>query len=422
MSVEPPLFRSEVLDSDSKRALGDVVLVYPISNYAMVLLALGLLSVLVLFAVLGHYTRHVTVSGVLEPGQGVVKLYASQGGVLKTLRVKEGQMVKKGEVLLVFDTEHSGAHGEAIEAELDSRLLDRLATLHSELGSTLKLQEADVVSMRQNLVALQNNRATLTMEMQTQQKRVASSEKLMTRFEHLQQSGFMSAIQTQQKADDLMDQQLRMQALQKTATSADAEIARLTSELANSPLRRQVAKAQIDRNISSTESELSRQKSNHEWSVIAPCDGMVSSLTIANNQNAGTGVSLVSIIPSDSQLQANLYAPSRALGFVQRGQVVKMKLDAFPYQKFGLVQGRVISIADSPVRAAESSAGTRLAVNGETGEPLYTIRVALDKQVVDAYGQAQRLRPGMQIEAEIEIDTRLLYEWVLEPLYSLRRG
>jgi membrane fusion protein len=127
-------------------------------------------------------------------------------------------------------------------------------------------------------------------------------------------------------------------------------------------------------------------------------------------------------VPSNSKLQATLYAPSRALGFLKPGQAVKIKLDAFPYQKFGVVAGKVVSIADSPVRASESSAGTRLAINAETGEPMYTVRVELDKQVIDAYGHEQRLRPGMQLDAEIALDTRRIYEWILEPLLSLRRG
>jgi membrane fusion protein len=134
------------------------------------------------------------------------------------------------------------------------------------------------------------------------------------------------------------------------------------------------------------------------------------------------GVPLVTVVPSNSKLQAILYAPSRALGFLKPGQAVKIKLDAFPYQKFGVAEGKVISIADSPVRASESSAGTRLATSTETGEPMYTVRVELDKQIIEAYGNQQRLRPGMQLDAEIQLDTRRIYEWVLEPLFSLRHG
>jgi membrane fusion protein len=422
MSSGPTLFRSEVLDSDGKRAFGDVLLVYPVSNYVMLALALALAAILGVFAFVGQYTRHASVSGVLEPSQGVVKLYAAQSGVLKALNVQEGQLVRKGQVLLVFESAHVAANGKAIEDELDASLRAQLATLRHELGGTAKLHDASVVTMRQDLDAAKRNRATLRSETQTQTNRVKSAARVVSRYKALQKSGFMPDMQTQQKVDDLMDQQMRLQGLQKQATSADADIARLTLELANSPLREQVAEAQLSRSISTTESELSKQQNNHEWSVLAPCDGAVASLTIAHHQNAAVGVPLVTVVPSNSKLQAILYAPSRALGFLKPGQAVKIKLDAFPYQKFGVAEGKVISIADSPVRASESSAGTRLATSTETGEPMYTVRVELDKQIIEAYGNQQRLRPGMQLDAEIQLDTRRIYEWVLEPLFSLRHG
>jgi membrane fusion protein len=422
MSSSSDLFRKEVLDSDGKRGQGAVLLVYPLSTYFMVMLALALLAALCVFAVMGQYTRHATVAGVLEPSEGVVKMYASQTGILKTSFIKEGQSVKKGDVLLVFESAHQGVSGQAVEDELDVKLSERLATLHRERDGTLQLQDADVLNMRRNLLALKSNSAASAVEILTQSQRVKSAQEMVTRFQQLEKAGYMPAFQTQQKIDALMEQQMRLQALQKAATSADDDIARLALQLNSSQLRKQVTQAQLDRTISSTESELSKQQSGHEWSVIAPCDGMVTSLTIAANQNTSMNLPLVSIVPAASILQANLYAPSRALGFLRPGQVVAMKLDAFPYQKFGMIYGKVIAIADSPGQATESTYENRLATSARAQEPVYTIRVAIDQQFIYAYGEKQRLRPGIQLDAEIRLETRALYEWVLEPLYSLRRS
>jgi hypothetical protein len=176
---------------------------------------------------------------------------------------------------LVFESEHVAANGKAIEDELDARLRDQLATLRAELGGTAKLHAASVVTMRQDLDAAKRNRSTLRSETETQAARVKSAARVVASYKALQKSGFMPDMQTQQKVDDLMDQQMRLQGLQKQATSADADIARLTLELENSPLREEVAEAQLSRNISTTESELSKQQNNHEWSVLAPCDGAV---------------------------------------------------------------------------------------------------------------------------------------------------
>ncbi|GJJ05425.1 secretion protein [Duganella rhizosphaerae] len=420
MTPDSALFRQEVMDTDRERAYGDIVLVHPIENYLIFAFVIGLFLTFSAFAWFGHYTRHESIQGVIEPSHGVIKLYASQVGVLKMSAVEEGQLVKKGQVLMVFETQHQSVNGHVIESELDAKLLERLTTLHQELGGTMRLHEAEHANAQQNLQSLLSNHEMLLAEVQTQGRRVQSAERTLTRFEQLHKEGFMSDLQTQQKMDDLLEQRMRLQDLQKSVVGAESEIARMRNELVTNPIRKQVSRAQLARNISQTESELSKQKNEHEWSVVAPCDGVVSAITIAANQTATVGVPLASILPSKGELQASLYAPSHALGFIHPGQIVKMKLDAFPYQKFGVVEGRILSVANTPIRTIESSPSTKLATSSESTEPMYAIRVTLNRQFILAYQTEQQLRPGLQLGAEIQLDTRHLYEWALEPLYTLK--
>ncbi|MQA22713.1 HlyD family secretion protein [Rugamonas rivuli] len=412
------LFRDEVIEAPRNRIHGNVLLIHPVAHYLFVLMAISLAALLCAFGIMGEYTRRESVGGVLEPSRGVIKLYASQGGMLQIVNIQEGQPVKKGDVLLVFATEHQGGSGKAIEAELDAKLLGRLGTLHGELADTLKLQGTDAIAARENLESLRSNRVTLHAEHATLQERVLSAEQALARYESLRHAGYMPEAQVQQKRDELLDQRLRLNDVQKALNSTNADIARVERDLANVPLRNSVTKAQMARTISAYESDLSRQKNEHEWAVVAPCDGVIGSLTIAHNQTAGPGVPLVSIIPSASELHAKLYAPSRTLGFIRPGQSVRLKVDAFPYQKFGFIMGKINAVADSPVAAGEASPSTRISTASISNEPLYSINVTLDQQSVKAYGTTQRLRTGMQLVADIELDTRAVYEWVFEPLFS----
>jgi membrane fusion protein len=421
-AAQPDLFRSEVRDEHTHRTFGKVLLIHPVSHYFLLISALLFLTVLICFLIFGQYTRHVSVMGVLEPDQGVIKIYAPQAGTLTRGYVQEGQRVRKGDVLLVFSSEHQGANGGVVEADLEIRLQERLATLHQELQGAVELHDTEKISAQENLTALLNSRNSLRMQMQIQQTRAASAQQTAERFESLRESGFMSALQAQQKRDELIDQKIRIQELQTNLVNIEADIDRARHELKKSPLRKEIAKAQLARNISSIETELSQQKNGHEWSIIAPCDGTVSSLTVAHHQTATAGIPIITVVPQASQLEAKLYAPSRALGFMETGQIVKIKLEAFPYQKFGLANGSISAIADSPVSSTEIAPGTRIAVTEETHEPMYAIRVKLNQQFIHAYGKQQPLRPGMQLIADVELDTRKLYEWVLEPLYSMRRS
>ncbi len=416
------LFREEVLHAHSKHAYGEVMLIHPISHFVLAGLGVALLFIIGLFVTFGHYTKHATVPGVLEPVGGVVKLYASRSGQLKIAHVHDSQIVHKGDVLLEFTSEHDGASGVAIEAQSEAHLQDRLNTLQQELQKTLEISVSDDASARESLGALRSSHDNLVAQIKNQTARVNAAQGVVTRYEELQKSGFMPEMQVQDKRNDLTEQQVRLQTMQKDLIANDADIAHANRIIASAPLRTDVAKAQIERNIASTEAELGVQKNMHDWSVTAPCDCAISALAVKVGQSIDSNTPLITLVPTAGMLQATLYASSRDLGFIKIGQNVKMKLDAFPYQKFGFATGKVVMVADSPVLLNEISPATRLYANGDKSEPLYTINVTLDRQTIDAYGQAQTLRPGMQLGADVELDIRRIFEWILEPLLSMKKS
>jgi membrane fusion protein len=114
-------------------------------------------------------------------------------------------------------------------------------------------------------------------------------------------------------------------------------------------------------------------------------------------------------------MEAHLFAPSRAIGFIRPGQEVQLRYQAYPYQKFGIHRGMVAAVSKSAVSPAEIPQP----VAELSREPVYRIRVVLERQQVIAYGEPQPLHAGMAVEADVIVDRRRLIEWVFEPLYSL---
>ncbi|HGM7285264.1 TPA: HlyD family efflux transporter periplasmic adaptor subunit [Stenotrophomonas maltophilia] len=121
------------------------------------------------------------------------------------------------------------------------------------------------------------------------------------------------------------------------------------------------------------------------------------------------GEPLLSLLPEGSMLQAQLLVPSSGIGFVREGDLVLLRHQAYPYQKFGAHEGRVLNISRSAISSADAS----------VSEPVYKVLVSLRSQTVQAYGLQEPLRPGMRVDADIVGDRRKIYEWVLEPLYSV---
>ncbi|WP_245419949.1 HlyD family efflux transporter periplasmic adaptor subunit [Phyllobacterium salinisoli] len=128
------------------------------------------------------------------------------------------------------------------------------------------------------------------------------------------------------------------------------------------------------------------------------------------------GSELVSILPADGNLEIHLLAESKAIGFVRKGIRVLLRYAAFPYQKFGQYPGMITDVSQVTVA---NDLDTSVALSQQKQAPRYRITVQPDSSVVMAYGKPEPLRAGMAVEADLLLDTRPLYQWLFEPLYSL---
>lgn len=418
--MDADLIRVEALNFHKSPAIGDVVLLHPTSHLVLAAAAALLLAALVAVLCFGGYTRHSMIAGIIEPTAGLAKIYAPQPGLAGEVLVREGDSVKRGQVLVRALAEHRDGLGTDVQAELDARARARLAALREELAGTMQLNDQDVSNNRENMATLLLARRNLDAQLRAQTVRTNVAEETLAKFESLRKAGFVSDFQLTQHQEELLDQQLRLDALRKDIIASDGDIMRGARERQGLPLKRSVARTQLERSIAAVQGEISQIAGEHAWSVVAPEDGTVTDVTIVAGQAAALGTPLMSIMPRLSSLRAKLYAPSKSLGFIHVGSEVKIRLDAFPFQKFGLATGRVTGIAEVPTPANEfTSNTTMMPKNTQNQDSLFAIAVDLDRQYVYAYGHQERLRAGMQLDGDVQLDRRKLYEWLLEPLLTI---
>jgi membrane fusion protein len=211
----------------------------------------------------------------------------------------------------------------------------------------------------------------------------------------------------------------QLQALERQRSTRLREIAALQAQRRELPLQAQAARGAIDRDLEALAQQAAETEARRRIVVRAPQDGMVSAVLAEPGQTVTPGVALASLLPAGARLQAYLYAPSSAVGFVRANQPVQMRYQAFPYQKFGQQAGEVVQVSRSPLQAAELAGLALPGALSHGGEPLYRITVTLAAQSVSAYGQAQALAPGMQLEADVLLDRRRLIEWLFEPVLGI---
>ncbi|PWB67480.1 MAG: hypothetical protein C3F16_00055 [Betaproteobacteria bacterium] len=270
-------------------------------------------------------------------------------------------------------------------------------------------------SMRARLAGFEAELAQLDGETGAIASREALSRRSMARIEELERRGFASAAQRQQKEDEVLDLRSRAHAAARARLALEREIAGLRAASDESKSRARAQLSALDAQVAALEQERIERLTQADAIVSAPASGTVAAVLVEAGQLVAPGTTLLTLLPADSPLQAHLFAPSRSVGFIRAGQEVLLRYPAFPFQKFGSHRARVISVS----RAAIAPAELGFSPPDGSRESLYRIKVALDSQTVAAYGRAEPLQAGMQVEADILLDRRRLIEWVFEPVLSL---
>lgn len=354
-----PLFRQQALDRhDGQRLRGALILSQPVAHWLFMAFLAGLVAIALAF-LLGHdYARKQSVAGTLVPDRGLLELRAPAAGSIAHMHVAADAVVDAGTPLFTVRFDHTLAG----ETALTERLRDELGV--QEAALRLQMHELDAL--------IANERQLLGIKVNA-----------LARADNLRARGMLAAADY----EAVYAQQLQQQ----------GAVGRLL--LQQGDLRAQAAELQ---------KQQLRLAAEQETTVVAPMRGHVATVLRQQGMSVAAQEPVLMLLPDGAQLQAELWLPSSASGFVASGQSVNLRYEAFPYQKFGVQHARINAIAESAVQLQPNT------------PPLFRALAALDTQHIVAFGNPRPLRPGMVLSADIVVDERSLFEWMLEPLYSIR--
>lgn len=397
------------------RWMGEIQLAQPLSTAWLAGLSL-LISAVVLGALFTvDYTRKERVTGQLSLDTGLVKIYSpfATGVVTKKL-VKEGATVIAGQALFVISLERVSSMRGDTQAEISRQIAERKKHLAQEREKQSKVMLREEATLAQRIVFLKQEIDLLTQEVQTHTKRLKLSQAALARGAELFKQSFISAARLEEIEQEVLDQQLKQQLAERNLTTMRRDLNQFQSDLANLPLTTQNRLSETDRQILALDQEAIDSEGRRELVITAPQSGLITTILFEAGQTMQADKPLAALLPSNAKLQASIYLPSRAYGFVEKNLKVLLRYPAYPYQKFGQYSGKISEISRTALSPEE------LKVTGQaTGGSLYRLLIDLDTQTIQAYGKPVALQEGLQVEADILIDTRKLYEWVLEPLYSV---
>jgi membrane fusion protein len=413
--MRPTLFRREAVEFARERPLGEVALIRPLSSSSLTAGAMVIALTVIAFAFWGEYTRKAHVVGYLAPTKGVIKVYPPSAATVVTRQVKEGQRVARGDPLFVLTTDHGSLVTPEVQAAAIAQLRQRRDSLKTDLAQQQGIAEIEHHSLEQRVASMEQEAVQVKAQIATQQARLKSAQSTLDRHQALLAQNFVSVAVVQQKREELLEQQARLQAFERNRVGLQRDLGALKLEVGSSALKAETQRQGIEREISLLEQQLTEYEARRALVIAAPADGIVTTVLAEQGQNATTSTPLLSILPADAELQAQLLVPSRSIGFISVKQTVALRYQAFPYQRFGIYRGRVVEISKTLINPSDATLPVMLQ------EPAYRVTVALEAQSVNAYHELVSLQAGMLLDADVLLDHRRLIEWVFDPLYSLTR-
>jgi membrane fusion protein len=415
VTQRPALFRQEAIDFQRlNREWGQVAQLQPLSTkiFAWFITAATAIVIAVLFV--GQYSRKETVVGYLTPTSGTSKIFVPQRGTIREVQVIEGQQVHEGQTLLTIDTDQIAASG----LDVNATMLDTLRSQKGLLARQIAAEEEREKSERERLTAMINGFGVEISQLQAQLKiqgeRIRVEEEFVASATELKKQGYMADADYKRRQQAFLEQKQNLNSLNQQLAARQNQLTETRYSLQQLPTV-MAGKIQVLRSeLATTEQRITEISGRRAYVIRAPTEGRVSMLQATVGQFADPRQLQMEIVPTDSVLQADLFVPTRAIGFVQPGQQIRILYDAFPYQQFGAYRGRVLNISQTILTRSDTSGPIELK------EPAYRVTAALDRPDVDAYGKKIPLQADMLLRADIILEKRSLISWLLDPLLSVR--
>src|ERR1700716_2019998 len=415
MAARPALFRQEAIDFlHQRRSWGEVVSLQPISSTILSWSLAGSVAFILCFLTIAQYARKETVSGYLTPTSGTAKIFVPQQGFIKEIKVKEGQEVAEGEPLLTVVTSQITANGD----DVNGTVLAVLAQQRDVVERQIAAEERRTASERDRLAStIKGNEgeiAQLEDQRKIQSERLKLFENFVSTGATLAEKGALPAIELKRREQAALEQKQNVASIDQQITVRRTQLTDTQHTLEHLPTVVADRIRVLRNDLSSIEQRVAEVNGRRAYVIKAPTSERVSTLQATVGQIADPRHMQLEIIPLDATLQAELFFPTRAFGFVRPGQKVRMLYDAFPYQKFGTYRGSVRKVSHTILTRNETTGPITLK------EPAYRVSVALERPDIDAYGHKMPLQPDMLLKADVVLEQRSLMRWLLDPVISAR--
>lgn len=414
---------------------------------AMLHTLLILLFALILWAAFGKLDVVASAEGKLIPQTYLKIVQPFEQGLISEILVAEGQHVEAGQVLMRLDTTLSDADGKAINADYLGKQIT-LRRIDAELADKeFKRNPADLeVLFNESLAQYRANRLAYQTALAEEhsvhdkaQSDLAAAQQARTKlievlphyrdqaqaYADLAKDGYVSRLAATDKEREHIEKEQDLKTQEHIIASAQATLAASSRKLeqitADYRQRLQAERADISDKLDKTQAEVTKQQyRNGLLELKASQDGIIKDVA---THTIGTVISpgtiLMTLVPKDEILRAEVWVSNQDVGFIHLGEPAKIKFASYQFQKYGMVDGEIAHLSADATDNTQQGAGSSAPPNAKSpnGQPYsYRALVDLKAQELLVNGVRHALSPGMQVTAEIHLGTRTILEYLLSPV------
>jgi len=405
---------------------------------------LTLLAGLVLWTLFGKLDIVAVAAGRLVPQSYVKIVQPSEAGIVREILIHEGQSVAAGQVLMRMDTLITEADAKSLEAEYARKRLT-LRRIDAELSAgPFRMMPGDPPALAGEIQAqFRANRSALEAAFAEEQSRLlraredlSAAEQIRTKlgevlphyrdqekaYDKLANDGFSGPLMLSDKRRERIEKEQEFKTQEHVIESAKTGIMQSDKKRLQiqSDYRRLLyaERNEVDNALDKLTQEIAKQTHRKELQELkAPQAAIVKDLA---THTAGTvvqpGTVLLTLVPQGEPLRAEVWVANEDIGFVQPGRAVKLKFAAFPFQKYGMVEGTVEHVSADAAENTSSNGGANADQAGRPMPPAYKALVVLKKMSLEMDGQRFPLSAGMQTNAEVWLGTRTVAQYLLSPI------
>lgn len=406
------LFRSEAIKGQRRGLIGDITVHQPTSlrlvTTGLVSLAVGAIAA----TSIAKFERKETALGWVVPEKGLAEIYAQPGGLLQALDIRVGDYVRKGQSLGAIATETYGSSG-SFSRQGHQQIASVIAETDAQIIAARERGEREAAKAQEQIWVAQLALTSLAEQRDLQSTQVQLLQKQFDDAEDIVRKGFISKFEQDKRRQSILSGRQSLSAVNQQIREQKAQLVILRTAQKNALSQAAVEQSQLRAslaNLRTTDMNISEKSGSM---LRAPVNGVVAAVNMRVGEAVKGNLPVVSIAPI-GRLGIELLMPTRSSGFISRGQTVRVFVDAFPFQRYGALTGKVEQISRAPVMPQEYMSPVKFEL------PSYRVFVRLDQQAVRAYGKIAPLQTGMTITASVVAERRTLLQWLFDPILAAR--